>query len=209
VSLCGRSRDGDGLIPHVDATRPVACRRAVLCNGKEMPMVRALGLFVILLLIGLFALLNWPAFAAPTPLSLGFTTVEAPLGFIMLGVIAFLSLLFTMWAISMQAAALSETRRQTRELQQQRDLADKAEASRFTELRSFLMTELVNVSQASDHAEAAFIARLDRMHEEMQRMLEQSTNSVAAVVGELEDRLERDRLPPRAEGRVDLAPVRR
>ena len=145
-------------------------------------MIRALGFFLVLVLVGLFALLNWEVFAALTPLYLGVTTVQAPLGLIMLGLVAFLCVLFTVWVVGMQASSLTEARRQTRELQAQRDLADKAEASRFTELR----TELV--------------ARLDRLQSESRIAIEQNANSVAAQVGELEDRLVRDRLlsPPAA-----------
>ena len=143
-------------------------------------MVRALVFFLVLVLVGLFALINWAAFSAPTPLSLGFATVQAPLGLIMLGFIAFLCVLFTVWVISLQAGSLMESRRQTRELQAQRDLADRAEASRFTELRAELM------------------ARLDRLQNDSRNALEQNANSFAAHLGQLEDRLERDRLlaPP-------------
>ena len=143
-------------------------------------MVRALVFFLVLVFIGLFALINWDVFSAVTPLSLGFTTVQAPLGLIMLGLVTFLCVLFTVWVISLQATALMESRRQTRELQVQRDLADKAEASRFTELR----TELV--------------ARLDRLQSDARINVEQSGNAIAAQLGELEDRLERARLlsPP-------------
>ena len=141
-------------------------------------MIRTFAFVALLALIALFALLNWSAFSALTPLSLVFTTVQAPLGLIMLGLVAFLCLLFTVWVISLQAGSLMDARRQTKELQAQRDLADKAEASRFTELRSVLL------------------ARLDRLQEETRLALNQSGNSVAAHVGELEDRLERARLLP-------------
>ena len=139
-------------------------------------MIRTFAFVALLALIALFALLNWSAFSALTSLSLVFTTVQAPLGLIMLGLVAFLSLLFTVWVISLQAGSLMDARRQTKELQAQRDLADKAEASRFTELRSVLL------------------ARLDRLQEETRLALDQSGNSVAAHVGELEDRLEQARL---------------
>ena len=143
-------------------------------------MLRALAFFLVLLVVGVFALANWDAFAAPTPLSIGVTTVQAPLGLIMLGLMAFLCVLFTVWVISLQAGSIAAARRQTRELQAQRDLADKAEASRFTELR----TEL--------------FARLDRLQADSRTAIEQSSNSVAAHIGVLEDRLERERLlsPP-------------
>lgn len=159
-------------------------------------MVRALTLFFSLMLIGLFALINWPAFTALTPISLVFTTVQAPLGLIMLGLALFLSLLFTMWAISLQASMLSETRRQSKELQAQRELADTAEASRFTALRSFLTTELARVMQTSTDGHAELLKRMNHMEGAMRLTLEENSNVVAATIGEFEDRLERGELPP-------------
>ena len=143
-------------------------------------MLRAIVFVLLIALVGLFALINWSAFSALTSLSLGFTTVQAPLGLLMLGLVVFLCVLFTVWVISLQAGSLMDSRRQTKELQAQRDLADKAEASRFTELRTALM------------------ARLDRLQDESRLALDQSGNSVAAHIGQLEDRLERARLlsPP-------------
>ena len=143
-------------------------------------MVRAIAFFLVLIFVGLFALINWAAFAALTPLSLGFTTVQAPLGLIMLGLVAFLCVLFTVWVVSLQANSLMDARRQTKALQTQRDLADKAEASRFTELR------------------AELLARLDRLDTELRLALEHSGNAVAAHIGQFEDRLERASLllPP-------------
>ena len=138
-------------------------------------MVRALTFILVLVLVGAFALINWSAFTALTTLNLGVTTVQAPLGVIMLGLVAFLCVLFTVWVISLQASSLAAARRQTRELQAQRDLADRAEASRFTELR----TEL--------------FARLDRQQSESRVTAEQNANAVAAQLGQLEDRLERER----------------
>jgi uncharacterized integral membrane protein len=145
-------------------------------------MLRAIALSLILVLVGLFALVNWSAFTALTSLSLGVTTAQAPLGLIMLGLVGFLCVLFTVWAISLQASSLAAARRQTRELQAQRDLADKAEASRFTELR------------------AELLARLDRLQTESRIAIEQNSNALAAQIGELEDRLERERPPPSAVG---------
>ena len=132
-------------------------------------MVRALIFFLVLVFVGLFAAINWDVFTALTPISLGFTTVQAPLGLIMLGLIGFLCVLFTVWVIVLQAGSLRDARRQTKELQAQRDLADKAEASRFTELRADLL-----------------------------KRLDENANATAAHIAQLEDRLERDRLlsPP-------------
>lgn len=130
-------------------------------------MFRALIFCLVLALVALFAAINWPLFNALTPISLGFTIVQAPLGLIMLGLVALLSALFTVWVIVLQANALRDARRQTKELQAQRDLADKAEASRFTALRDEL------------------IARIDA-----------NGNGTAAHIAQLEDRLERARALP-------------
>jgi uncharacterized integral membrane protein len=149
-------------------------------------MFRSVALFASLGLVGLFALFNWGVFSADTPLWLGFTTVQAPLGIIMLGVVVFLSLLFTVWAMSLQVQSLREARRHTKEMVVQRELADKAEASRFTELREMLRSEFGQLTQAQNELRKSLISQV-----------ENSGNSVAAHLGQLEDRLESNRLLPR------------
>ncbi|MEY4562655.1 MAG: hypothetical protein RLZZ618_1932 [Pseudomonadota bacterium] len=167
-------------------------------------MIRALALFIGLTLVGIFALLNWTAFTTPTPLSFGFTTVEAPLGIAMLGVVVFLSVLFTVWAISMQATTLFEQRRQNRELQAQRDLADKAEQSRFTELRAFLVAEMQTVATSGAETRALLANRLEHLMVSQRQTQEETTNTLAAYIGELEDRLERARVLPAEYEREEL-----
>ncbi len=165
--------------------------------------LRTVFLLLIFTLVAAFSALNWHAFTTPTTLSLGVAQVEAPLGVIMLGVIAFLAAFFLIFVVYVQASALFDSRRHAQELQLNRELADKAEASRFTELRSFLEGELQKLAgrgttpAASD---AAILGRLDRLEKVLLTGMEQSANSVAACVGELEDRLER---------RGDLPPVHR
>ncbi len=130
-------------------------------------MVRVLLFVLLVLLTGLFAAINWTAFTTPTTLSLWYWTVEAPIGVIMLVVLGVVLVGFTAWAISLQARALLDARRMTKELQAQRELADKAEASRFTELRNH------------------FNIRLDTL----QREIEQQGNGLAAQIGQMEDRM--------------------
>ncbi len=130
-------------------------------------MVRPLIFVLLLVLTGVFAAINWTAFTTPTTLSLWLTTVEAPIGVIMLILLALALVAFTAWAITMQGRALLDARRMTKDLQAQRDLADKAEASRFTELRNHMDT------------------RMDKL----QRSIEQQGNGLAAQIGELENRV--------------------
>lgn len=170
-------------------------------------MTRVLFLIAVVLLIGVFALLNWPAITAPTTLSLFFTTVQAPLGLVLLGLLMALALVFMAWAITTQASTLIEMRRHTRELNAQRELADKAEASRFNELRTFLAAELQRVAQTSYEVRRELLARMDRLQEDTRRGQEQQANSLAATIAELDDRLGRGDLPPpEITSRGDLTP---
>jgi uncharacterized integral membrane protein len=99
-------------------------------------------LLVVLGLVALFAALNWRVIIAQTTLSLGFAEVQAPLGLVLLALLGLLTTLFLLYVVYLQTTVLLETRRHARELQAQRELADQAEASRFTELRGFLDTRL-------------------------------------------------------------------
>jgi len=105
-------------------------------------MLRTLILLIVFIAVVIFAVLNWSAFMAPTTLSLGVAQVQAPLGLIMLGLVALLAALFLLYVVYLQTTVLLETRRHAKELQAQRELADQAEASRFTELRGYLETRL-------------------------------------------------------------------
>jgi hypothetical protein len=150
-----------------------------------------------LLIIGLlgalvlFAAVNWSAFTMPTTLSLLFTTVEAPLGLILLFVIGALTVLFLVYLVYWQSSALLESRRHARELQLQREIAENAEASRFSQLRSFLESELRTSAEQSTESRTAILARLDDIERDLRLRIEQSANTLAAYIGEVEDRLER------------------
>jgi len=124
-----------------------------------MPL-RTVLLLIVLAAVALFAALNWGAFLAPTTLSLGVAEVQAPLGLIMLGLIAIITTLFLAYLVYLQTMVLREARRHAKELQVQRQLADQAEASRFTELRAHLDSRL-------DEIESTLGAKLGEMRGEM------------------------------------------
>jgi hypothetical protein len=112
-----------------------------------MPL-RTVVLLVVFVLVALFAALNWRAFLAPTTLSLGFAEVQAPLGLIMLALMAVMAALFLGYLVYLQSSILLEARRHAKELQASRELAAQAEVSRFTELRDYLETRLTQVENA-------------------------------------------------------------
>jgi hypothetical protein len=87
-----------------------------------------------------------------------------------------------------------EARRHNKEMTAQRELADKAEASRFTELRNFLEAQQQQELAAHKETVSALLARLDQLEKVLETRAEQSDNGIAAQIGELEDRLERRQL---------------
>jgi hypothetical protein len=144
-------------------------------------------LWVVLGVIAFFGFMNWPVLNAPVPLWLGVTTITAPLGTLML--VLFGSVVLLM--LIEQSIALAETRRYGRDLNAQRKLADEAEASRFTELRTYLSGELARSEQRSLDTQNALIERLDELERSLRTALEQQANSLQATIGELDDRIER------------------
>jgi hypothetical protein len=153
--------------------------------------VRTGVLLVVVLLIAALAALNWSVVVAPTAMSIGFMQVTAPFGLIMLGLTALLGLFFVAYVVYLQSSILFETRRHTKEMQAQRDLADKAEASRFTELRTFLETQENAHMARNAERHATLLARLEQVETALKRHSDQSDNTIAAHIGQLEDRLDR------------------
>jgi hypothetical protein len=153
--------------------------------------LRTVVLLVVVLLIAALAAFNWNLIATPAEMSIGFMQVSAPFGLIMLGLTALLGVFFVAYVVYLQSSILFETRRHGKEMQAQRDLADKAEASRFTELRNFLETqENAHMARNADR-HAALLARLEQCEQSLQRRAEETEQSIAAHMGQLEDRLER------------------
>jgi hypothetical protein len=153
--------------------------------------VRTLFLLIVVVAIGVFATLNWNVIVMPTTLSLGVTVVEAPLGLVMLGILVFLTASFLVFVVYLQTSALLEARRHARELQSNRELADQAETSRFTELKRFLEVELKRQVGLNAELRDVVLARVDQIDRDLRAMIEQSSNTLSAYIGELEDRLEK------------------
>jgi len=153
--------------------------------------LRTLAMLLALAAIAVFAALNWSAFMAPTTLSLGFGEVQAPLGLIMLGMTALLALAFLVYVVYLQTSVLLEARRHARALQASRELADQAEASRFTDLRAYLEAELAKLASQGEASRASALERLDQLERNLRSAVDQSSNAMAAYIGELDDRLKR------------------
>ena len=153
--------------------------------------IRTFLLLLTLAVVVLFAALNWSLFVTPTALSLGVAEVQAPFGLVMLGLMAFMAVLFLVFIVYLQSGVLLEARRNARELHNHRELADKAEASRFTELREYLSAELQTLAQQNAEFRTAMLARTEPLERDLQATVEQARNPLAAYKGELGDRLDR------------------
>lgn len=135
--------------------------------------LRTLFLLLIVAAIAALAVLNWGELTAPSLMSLGVVSIEAPLGLIMLGLTALLGVFFIAYVLSLQGSVLLDTRRHSKEMTAQRELADKAEASRFTELRAFLETQHQQV-------QSQLIARLDTLEARLAARAQESDNTTAS-----------------------------
>jgi mannitol-specific phosphotransferase system IIBC component len=116
-------------------------------------------LLIVMMLIAALAALNWGTLSAPVVMSVGFTHVTAPLGLVMLALTVLLGVLFATYVLYLQSSMLLDARRQSKEMQAQRTLADNAEASRFTELRNFLESQ----ENAQLERHASLLARVEQV----------------------------------------------
>lgn len=156
------------------ARTPVDC--------EDSMHLRSLLLILTLAAIAALAVLNWYTLATPVPMSLGVTTVDAPLGVVMLALTSLLAVLFIAYVLWLQGSVLLETRRHGKEMQAQRELADKAEASRFTEMKVFLQTQ-------SQETHSALMARIETLESRLLARANESDNTTAAYVGQVEHQL--------------------
>ena len=143
---------------------------------------RTICIAIIVALIAVLAAFNWTALSTPATVSLGLTEIQAPLGVLMLALTILLSVFFIAYVLWMQGSVLLEARRHAKEMQAQRDLADKAEASRFTELRTVL-------EDLHARDKEVLMARLDGLEAHLVQRAQESDNSTAAYVGQLEQQV--------------------
>lgn len=161
---------------------------------------RLLFLVVAVLLVGGFAAQNWPEFMRTAPLSFGVLVEEAPLGAIMLAVFGVTLLVFLFSSSMQESRHLSETRRHERTLQAQRDLAEKAEVSRFTDLRHQLDAHLRDNRQRDAIAATELEKAMVQSQRELRNQLEVINRTLDGRLTQLESRIEArlERLQPAA-----------
>lgn len=155
--------------------------------------MKTTSLFIFMLLlagVGL-ATLNWAALSQPGTISLGLTELQAPLGLVLLGLLALVAVYFLLLVATLQSQAALAARRGARELSDMRARADQAEASRLAELRALLETGLRTQGERQDQATASLVARIDKLEADLNAAMKSGENSLSAHLGEIEDRVER------------------
>jgi hypothetical protein len=150
-----------------------------------------------LVLLSLFTAINWTLLATPASIDLLVVTVQAPPALIVLTALLVIVALFGIYVVSLRTATLVETRRQLKVLEGQRELADKAEASRFTALATQIEQELAGTRTLIEETRAQTIARIEALEATFTRTLDETANAVFANIGEVDDKLDRLAQTPR------------
>ena len=140
-----------------------------------------------LFVLAVFALANWSVLTAPTTLSFLVFDIEGPLGIILLGITLVLVALFALYALTLRTNMLMESRRHNQELLAQRKLAESAETSRISELKTQIERESAQLRGVIGETDA----RIDKVEQAMKQSLEETANGLAALVGEMDDKLDR------------------
>lgn len=151
---------------------------------------RLIVLLTAILLVAGFAGLNWSEFLRPTPLSFGLFVMNAPLGLILLCVLGVTLVAFLVSSIHMQTVNLLDTRQHSKELHAQRELADKAEASRFTDLRQHLDTQMREIHQREVIAATELEKAVAQGQRELRTQLELMNRTLATRLAEIEGRVD-------------------
>jgi hypothetical protein len=159
---------------------------------------RVILLVLAIALVAGFAALNWAEFSRSTQLSFGILITEAPLGIVMLTLLGIALLWLLVSSAVDRTHHLVESRRYAKNLDAQRELADKAEASRFTELRQHIDTHLRELKQRDSIAATEFEKAMLTANRELRTHLEQFQRAMLARMGELENRIDARVVPVRS-----------
>jgi biopolymer transport protein ExbB/TolQ len=151
---------------------------------------RMIILLTAVLLVAGFAALNWSEFLRPVPLSFGVFIMSAPLGLILLAILTVTLLSFLVTTAHIRTVSLLDSRQHNKELQAQRDLADKAEASRFTDLRQHLDSQMREIHQREAIAATELEKAVSQGQRELRTQLELMNKTLATRLADIENRLD-------------------
>lgn len=167
---------------------------------------RMLLLVLVILAVAGFAAQNWPEITRQSTLNFGVVQAEAPMGLILLTLLGLTLLVFLATAATMRSRNLVETRQHVKQLNAQRELAERAEASRFTDLRQMLDSHLHEERQRENVVHTELERTMAQHQRELRNQLEQMYHLLTSRLTELERHI--DARPGRVE-RVETVPPAR
>jgi uncharacterized membrane protein YccC len=146
--------------------------------------------FIVLavLVTAIIASLNWAEFTRPEPLSFGLFTSNVPVGATMLVILGIVLAVFLVSSAIQESRYLLDHRRHARALHAQRELAEKAEASRFTELRHQMDNHLRESRHRESMMATEFEKRMLQSHHELRAQVERMHQMIAARLDAIEAR---------------------
>ena len=150
--------------------------------------LRTVFLLLLFVLCSVFLIVNWEGVMAEVNVNLLYTEIQAPLGLILLGP-GLVILICLVYGFVQQAALSMELRRVNKQLQQARDLAQKAEQSRFTELKNEMQKQILDLQNQSASRHSSLMAAVNGLQSAIDESAQETVNSLSASVGEVEDRL--------------------
>jgi len=147
--------------------------------------------FIVLaaLIVAALAAQNWPLITRSETLSFGIFNMAAPLGLILLALLVATLVAFLVSSAVQESRYLMEHRRHARALQAQHELAEKAEVSRFTELRSHLDTHLREGRQRETMVATEYEKRMMQSHNELRAQLDRMQQMLSSRLSDIESRV--------------------
>lgn len=147
--------------------------------------MRTVVLIVVLVLLGLFAVLNTNALMYPHTLSLGFVTYTGvPMGLILLILATALSLVFYFWAGITGLRAQADSAKLLRDMEGLRVSLDQQEGSRFALLQTHIDERFRTLGQGAAQPELeALRERVDALQRDMNLQLAQLDDYLKSKLG--------------------------
>ncbi|TFZ00907.1 hypothetical protein EZ313_20970 [Ramlibacter henchirensis] len=167
---------------------------------------RMIILVLVILAVAGFAAQNWPEINRTSTLNFGVVQADAPMGLILLTLLGLTLLVFLATAATMRSRNLVESRQYAKDIHVQRELAEKAEVSRFTDLRQMLDSHLRDEKQRESVAHSELERSMAQHQRELRNQLEQMYHLLTSRLSELERRL--DSRPGRVERVEEVQPTR-
>ena len=144
---------------------------------------------LVLLMLIVFTAANWNVLITPTPLSFVVFSVDGPLGVILLCAILGIIMLVVAYALILRTSWLMESKRLNRQLEEQRQLAQQAEASRIVALQDLIEHEFERMNVSISKVGETGLARVESAEQSLAKVIEENMNSIMAHIGYLDDKL--------------------